>query len=129
MKDKPSAYLGISIPNLWKTFRIRVRSFDNHCKQWAMDRGAPVWLARIPLVLAALTAIVGFIIWAGLISFGYVLSNVFLNGLKLLKGGDFKYTADMASSDQSEEYGPVYMNGNQGEGWYTDNTGSVRQDN
>jgi len=113
--DNSAFNRGRRAAGLWLRLSKSARTANNICIAWAIKRGFPAFLGRIPVPLACFVAlciavacgvIFGTIIIIGGI-FVYMLCNIAISG------------EDDYSDDHAPSYGTEWRNGSEGTGIYT----------
>ncbi|MEY0162064.1 DUF3742 domain-containing protein [Providencia rettgeri] len=107
----------------------RLKTFDKRGVAKAKSKNWPDWVGHLPLFSIA-SCIIIFFVTLSLISlfflFFFIVTSLIFNGQSL---ANIDLSVDDESHASAEEpVGPIYMHGNQGEGWYTDDSGSIKVD-
>ncbi|ASB02696.1 MULTISPECIES: hypothetical protein [Enterobacterales] len=110
----------------------KLKAFDKSCVARVKSKNTPGWLGHIPLVSITLAVIALLAYFSLYILFAFGILVILFSAVENIGNSipDIINTEDTADSltNSDDNYGSVYMNGNQGDGWYTDDSGTIKLD-
>ena len=112
----------------------KLKMLDKACVASVKRKKWQGWMGHIPLISMAL-AIIALLVYFSLeilftVGFLVILFSVAENiGSGSVTSDDLSSDNIFSSlTDSEDDYGSVYMHGNQGDGWYTDDSGTIKLD-
>ena len=125
-KHDEQAYVrGVKVAGFWKQLKRPLASWEQRSATWAKNHNVPVWVGRIPLVMAILISLTGLIaggfVVALIVSFIWALAFILQNMGNSPNSNVYHYDNDS---------GPIVRSGGEGYGLYSgsDELTSYRMD-
>lgn len=123
---------GIKAAHGTKWLIHKIKAFDKRCVARTKSKNRPGWLGHIPLVSMTLVVIALLAYFSLYILFTLgllvILFSVVANIGNIAPDNINSDDIFNSQTDEEDSYGSVYMHGNQGDGWYSDDSGSIKLD-
>lgn len=110
----------------------QLKTLDRRCVEKARSKSWPGWVGHLPVVFLAIGVLFAFVYLSLYILFFLGFLTILIIAASNSGNDTSEYTnyddAFDSTTDYEDSYGPVYMHGNQGDGWYTDDSGTIKLD-